>query len=86
MLSTKRLGSLAISGTFLVALLTGCAASTDRRLTEDQQSCQAMGHTTGTANFRQCLADLDERRCAMSANMKNGALHHVASADCSRLH
>jgi hypothetical protein len=78
--------SLLVIGTLAIVLLAGCSPlSPDRRLTEDEQSCQAMGHTPETANFKQCMADLNERRCAMSAGHKGNPSHHVVSTDCTRL-
>jgi hypothetical protein len=65
-----------------VFALAGCAGE-DKRLAEDKQSCVAMGHSPGTPTFEQCLQDLNERRCAMSA--KKGQTSHVATRDCSRI-
>jgi hypothetical protein len=55
----------------------------DTRLAEDQQTCQQMGHPAWTAAFSQCLAELNERRCAMAAS--KAGTRHVASEECTRL-
>ena len=68
----------------LIALLSACGTTTDRRLSEDKQSCRSMGHTPGTAEFKNCLADLNARRCATS-RQKGWGEHHDASLDCTRL-
>jgi hypothetical protein len=67
---------------FAVLALTGCD-TTDKRLVEDEQSCHAMGHSLGTPDFKQCLQDLNDRRCAM-VRKKNETMH-VVTTDCSRL-
>ena len=61
--------------------LMGCAVP-DRRMSEDEQSCRSMGHSPGTTIFSQCLADLNDRRCAV-ARLKGGE-RHVASEECTR--
>lgn len=66
----------------LGAILAGCAA-TDRRLAEDQRSCESMGHAAGTTGFRQCMADLDDRRC-MRGGPRSGN-KHVVTTDCTKL-
>lgn len=66
-----------------VSLLAGCA-SEDRRLVEDRQSCLQMGHSPGTPEFKQCMLDLNDRRCAVLQN-RAGISHHVATEDCTRL-
>ncbi len=66
-----------------IALVTGCA-SEDRRLVEDEQSCHSMGHLDGTPEFKQCMNDLNERRCAVQ-RAKVGAGPHVATTECTRL-
>ena len=63
-------------------ILVGCAVP-DRRLAEDQRSCEGMGHAAGTTAFRQCMADLDDRRCT-GGGRRNGSTH-VATAECTRL-
>ncbi len=65
-------------------LLAGCNAVPDPRLAGDEQSCRGMGHVAGTASFRQCLVDLNDRRCPL-ATAKGSLPHHVASMDCTRL-
>ena len=73
-------------GTLLVAssVLMGCAVLPDRRLTSDEQSCRSMGHSPDTTAFKQCMADLDNRRCAV-AHAKGGAERHLPSESCTRL-
>jgi hypothetical protein len=66
-----------------IASLTGCA-SEDRRLVADEQSCRSMGHSDGTPEFKQCMNDLNERRCAVQ-RAKTGPGSHVASTECTRL-
>jgi hypothetical protein len=71
-------------GMLLISIaLAGCG-QVDRRLTEDRQTCTAMGHSTDTAEFQQCMAELNSRRCANTAVGKTGS-HHVATLDCTRL-
>ncbi len=63
--------------------LVGCG-QVDRRLAEDRQTCTAMGHASDTAEFQQCMAELNSRRCADTKAGKTGP-HHVATLDCTRL-
>lgn len=63
-------------------ILVGCAAP-DRRLAKDQRSCEGMGHAAGTTGFRQCMADLNDRRCTRGGP-RNGSTH-VATTECTRL-
>jgi len=43
-------------GMMLVSIaLAGCG-QVDRRLAEDRQTCTAMGHSSDTAEFQQCMA------------------------------
>ena len=63
--------------------LAGCGAMPDRRLSEDEQSCSTMGHIPGSALFKQCMADLNQRRCAEVA--RKGGTSHVSTLDCSRM-
>lgn len=72
--------------------LAGCVPPhVDNRLAEDQQTCQQMGHPAGSAVFRQCLAELNERRCALAASRPASRSYagegsrHLASEDCTRL-
>ena len=58
-------------------LILGCADQ-DRRLVEDEKSCLQMGHPTGTPEFKQCMTDLNERRCATMTG------RHVATQACTR--
>ena len=67
----------------LVSFVLGCA-NPDRRLTADEASCRSMGHLAGTPPFRECLKDLDDRRCTV-ATRKGWTPQHVASADCTRI-
>ena len=67
----------------LTSLLIGCTVQ-DRRLTEDEQSCRSMGHSPDTTSFKQCLADLDQRRCAVGGPKSGRA--HLATMDCTKLH
>jgi len=75
--------SPAMAGLFLVCALAGCAMP-DRRLTEDETSCRGMGHTPDTPPFRECLRDLNDRRCAV-APRKIGTPQHMASNECTRI-
>ena len=82
----KRNKVLVVLGTLALALFSGCSElPPDRRLTEDQQSCQAMGHAPETAIFKECMVDLNKRRCAMFVSQKGNQSHHVPSTDCTRL-
>jgi hypothetical protein len=65
-------------------LLAGCAQE-DRRLAEDQQSCRAMGHVSGTPQFQQCMEELNQRRCATVSVGKPGTTRHQAVLECTRL-
>ncbi len=66
-------------------VLAGCAEHKDRRLADDQQTCQAMGHPTGSDAFKQCLAELNQRRCAMVRQGRTGGVRHQETEYCSRL-
>jgi len=66
----------------LIFLISACSTP-DQRLTEDEQSCQSMGHKIGTPNFKSCLEDLNVRRCP-TIREKNGELHHVPTVECTR--
>jgi hypothetical protein len=66
-----------------VASFTGCAGE-DRRLVADEQSCRDMGHVAGTPEFKQCMNDLNERRCALKRS-KAGTGSHIATTECTRL-
>jgi hypothetical protein len=80
----KHRPALAASALILaVASFTGCAGE-DRRLVADQESCRNMGHVPGTPEFKQCMTDLNDRRCAVQKT-KGGAGSHVATAECTRL-
>ena len=65
--------------------LAGCAEHQDRRLANDEQTCRTMGHPTGSDAFKQCLAELNNRRCRMVREGKSGPLEHKETQDCSRL-
>src|SRR5204862_2265149 len=67
------------------AFLAGCAEHQDRRLADDQQTCQAMGHPTGSDAFKQCLTELNKRRCRMVREGKTGPLQHKDTPECERL-
>jgi hypothetical protein len=43
-----------------------------------------MGHVAGTPEFKQCMNDLNERRCAVQRS-KAGTGSHIATTDCTRL-
>ena len=68
-----------------IASLTGCASEEDRRLAADEQSCQSMGHVPGTAEFQQCMTDLNLRRCATRQATKQGGTTHEVTRECTRL-
>jgi hypothetical protein len=74
---------VALSLLAAIASVTGCAGE-DRRLAADEQSCLNMGHANGTPEFKQCMNDLNERRCAVQ-RAKAGAGSHVATTECTRL-
>jgi hypothetical protein len=83
-MSTKHGPPLVASVLILaVVLLTGCAGE-DRRLVADQESCRNMGHAPGTPEFKQCMTDLNDRRCAVQ-KAKGGAGSHIATAECTKL-
>jgi hypothetical protein len=65
-------------GGFLVA----CQGQ-DTRLADDQQTCQRMGHLPDNPAFKQCLAELNERRCAV-VSTKSGT-RHQGTEQCTRL-
>jgi hypothetical protein len=77
--------SALVAPTLLLAAvaIAGCA-SEDRRLAEDQQTCLSMGHSSGTAEFNQCMNELDLRRCA-TRRTKQGVPLHQATLECTRL-
>lgn len=66
----------------LFSVLAGCGAP-DRRLVDDQQSCRTMGHLQGSPTFQGCMAELNQRRCAVIA--QKAGTRHVASKDCTAL-
>ncbi len=80
---------IALLTSFLVGagILAACTPHVDTRLAEDQQTCQQMGHPAGTAAFSQCLAELNDRRCAMSkpGSRSDEGARHLASEECTRL-
>jgi hypothetical protein len=83
-MSAKHRPALAASALIVaVVSLAGCAGE-DRRLVADQESCRNMGHVPGTPEFKQCMTDLNERRCAVQ-RAKGGTGSHVATAECTRL-
>jgi hypothetical protein len=65
-------------------ILSGCTARPDTRLVSDEKTCADMGHAPGSEVFKQCLAELNERRCRIEKN-RYGSAHHVDSRDCTRL-
>jgi len=65
-----RTGAVAV-GISLTLFVVGCAAP-DHRATDDQQSCRSMGHVAGTAGFQACMADLNNRRCAVRRSRGSG--------------
>ena len=65
-------------GGFLVA----CQGQ-DTRLADDEQTCQRMGHLSDSPAFKQCLAELNERRCAV-VSTKSGT-RHQGTEQCTRL-
>lgn len=82
----RRLRATVGASTLLIAIasLTGCA-SEDRRLVEDEQSCRDMGHAEGTPEFKQCMTDLNQRRCATRQATKGRVGGLEATTDCTRL-
>lgn len=66
----------------LSSLMVGCAAP-DRRVSRDRESCEALGHAQGTASFRECTEDLNDRRCSRGGPKSVAA--HVETTDCTRL-
>src|SRR5437870_13661133 len=75
-----------VASTLLLAIasLTGCT-SEDRRLVADRQTCQSMGHVEGTPEFKQCMQDLNERRCPTRKVAKYSGAVHEATTECTRL-
>jgi hypothetical protein len=67
-----------------VALLMGCT-SEDPRLVADAETCQSMGHVNGTAEFKQCMNELNQRRCATRKTSKVGGRIHEPTIECTRL-
>lgn len=66
-------------------LVAGCGAPReDRRLVGDEQTCQQMGHAAGTDVFKQCLADLNQRRCSTLPPQKGRGERHEATQDCTK--
>ncbi len=84
-------GSLTATILLFVAMfaVAGCASKRDTRLTDDQQSCVDMGHAPGSAEFKQCMSELNERRCAtVTSPTGNRGAHsnrHSSTIDCTRL-
>jgi hypothetical protein len=67
-----------------IASLTGCAGE-DPRLVADVKTCQSMGHLSGTPEFKQCMSELNERRCPTRKATKFGGSLHEATTECTRL-
>lgn len=67
-----------------VALVTGCS-SEDPRLVADAKTCQNMGHVNGTAEFKQCMNELNQRRCPTRRVSKFGGRIHEATIECTML-
>jgi hypothetical protein len=44
-----------------------------------------MGHPVGSDIFKQCLAELNKRRCRMVQEGRSGPLEHEDTVACSRL-
>jgi hypothetical protein len=44
-----------------------------------------MGHVEGTPEFKQCMNDLNLRRCATRKATKFGGNVHEATTECTRL-
>jgi len=67
-----------------VALVTGCS-SEDPRLVADAETCQSMGHVNGTPEFKQCMNELNLRRCTTRKLSRFGGRLHEATNECTRL-
>ena len=67
----------------LGGFLGACSSLQDTRLADDQHTCQQMGHLPDSPAFKQCLAELNERRCAVVSS-KSGT-RHQATEECTRL-
>lgn len=80
------LHSAMIGSALLLAIvsLIGCA-SEDRRLVADEETCRSMGHVEGTPEFKQCMTELNLRRCATRKATKQGGKLHEAATECERL-
>ena len=76
---------LLLPGLLVAGFLLGCAARPDTRLVSDEKTCADMGHPPGTEVFKQCLAELNERRCRVEKRSRYETAHHVDSRDCTRL-
>jgi hypothetical protein len=76
-----------VASAFLLAIgsMTGCVSEEDRRLAADEQSCQSMGHADGTPEFKQCMIELNLRRCATRQATKQGGIAHEITRECTRL-
>ena len=67
----------------LGGFLGACSSLQDTRLADDQQTCQQMGHLPDSPAFKQCLTELNERRCAV-VSTKSGT-RHQGTEQCTRL-
>ena len=67
----------------LGGFLGACSSLQDTRLADDRQTCQQMGHLPDSPAFKQCLAELNERRCAV-VSTKSGT-RHQGTEQCTRL-
>ena len=76
--------TVVVSALVLAAASFTGRAGEDRRLVADEQSCRDMGHVEGTPEFKQCMNDLNERRCARQRS-KAGTGSHIATTECTRL-
>ena len=63
---------------FSMLLLAGCGYE-DRRHASDAEACRSMGHVDGSTEYKHCLNDLNDRRCAIGSKG-----HHYATFDCTR--
>lgn len=69
-----------VTSILMGVLLTGCVDKNDRRLVADEKTCREMGHQEDTPEFKQCMADLNDRRC--SSSPKGG---HQKTKDCTQI-
>ena len=69
----------------LLGVLGGCTGHQDTRLTDDEKTCASMGHTPGSDMFKQCLVELNERRCGVVKKGRFSPNEHHPTEACTQL-